>query len=118
MDQNKKIKEELDEYRLKYELYDQILCTKEENEEYKDLLEQGKNLPEDVYPIDSYWSILKNGSNSEFLRLVCQDLTHEEIMEYLQYKKLDMLTTIRNCVVFFTVLTIIALILLFLGVVF
>jgi hypothetical protein len=117
MDQNKRIKEVLDEYRLKYELYDHIECTKEENEEYKSLSEQGKSLPEDIYPIDSYWTLLKSGANSEFLRLLRHDLTEAEIMELLMYKKLDMLRTIRNCVVFFTALTVISLILFFLGVI-
>ena len=117
MDQNKRIKEVLDEYRLKYELYDHIECTKEENEEYKSLSEQGKSLPEDIYPIDSYWTLLKSGANSEFLRLLRYDLTEAEIMELLMYKKLDMLRTIRNCVVFFTALTVISLILFFLGVI-
>ena len=118
MDQNKKIKEVLDEYRLRYELYDHIECTKEENKEYENLSEQGKSLPEDIYPIDSYWSILKNGANSKFLKLVRTDLTEAEIMELLMYKKLDALITIRNCVVFFTALTVISLILFFLGIIF
>ena len=115
MSDSKNIKEQIEEYRLKYDLYDHTLCTKEENKEYNDLLEQGESLPEDVYPIDSYWSILKNGKNSEFLKLIRPDVTQADVMEYLMYKKLDMLNTIKNCVVFFTVLAVISLILLFLG---
>ena len=117
MSDSKNIKEQIEEYRLKYDLYDHTLCTKEENKEYNDLLEQGESLPEDVYPIDSYWSILKNGKNSEFLKLIRPELTQEEITEYLMYKKLDILKTIKNCVVFFTVLAVISLIFLFLGVI-
>ena len=113
MNTSKRIKRELDRYRLKYDLYEKALCSQKENQEYKDLLKHGKRLPEDVYPIDSYWSILKDGGNSEFYRLVRPELTQEEITEYLMYKKLDMLKTIKNCLVFFTVIMFILLVLLF-----
>ena len=114
MSDSKSIKEQLDEYRLKYDLYDQRLCTDEENEEYRKLLKQGEKLPDDVYPLDSDWRNVNNSGKTEFCRLIRPELTQEEITEYLMYKKLDMLKTIKNCVVFFTVLTIIGIILSFL----
>ena len=111
MNTNRRIKRELDRYRLKYDLYEKALCGQKKNQEYKDLLKQGKRLPEDVRTNDDW----RNVNDSEFYRLVRPELTQEEITEYLMYKKLDMLNTIRNCVVFFTVLAVISLILLFLG---
>lgn len=103
MNINRRIKRELDRYRLKYDLYEKALCSQKENQEYKDLLKQGKRLPEDVRTNDDW----RNVNDSEFYRLVRPELTQEEITEYLMYKKLDMLKTIKNCIVFFTVLMII-----------
>ena len=117
MDQNKRIKEVLDEYRLKYDLYDQRLCTDEENKAYRELLKQGEKLPEDIYPIDASLEDMNITGKTKFLELLRTELTQAEIMEYLTYQKLDILATIRNCVVFFTALTVISLILFFLGVI-
>lgn len=103
MNTNRRIKRELDRYRLKYDLYEKASCSQKESQEYKDLLKQGKRLPEDVRTNDDW----RNVNDSEFYRLVRPELTQEEITEYLMYKKLDMLKTIKNCVVFFTVLMII-----------
>ena len=103
MNTNRRLKRELDNYRLKYDLYEKALCSQKENQEYKDLLKQGKRLPEDVRTNDDW----RNVNDSEFYRLVRPELTQEEITEYLMYKKLDMLKTIKNCVVFLTVLMII-----------
>lgn len=110
MNTNRRIKRELDNYRLKYDLYEKDLCSQKESDEYKDLLKQGKSLPDDIYHDDDW----RNACDSEFFRLVRSDLTQEDIMEYLTYKKLDMLKTIKNCIVFFTVLAVIALILSYL----
>ncbi|MBQ4140495.1 MAG: hypothetical protein IJD70_04065 [Clostridia bacterium] len=111
MKSSKKIKRELEMYRLKYDLYEKVLCTPKENEKYKDLLKQGKKLPEDIYRAYSDWRNVNDDGDSEFFRLVCPDITQDDIMEYLMYKKLDLLKTIRNCVVFFTILMIIGLVL-------
>ena len=113
MNNNKSIKEQLDEYRLKYDLYDQRLCTDEENKAYRELLKQGEKLPEDIYPIDPSLEDMNITGKTKFLELLRTELTQAEIMEYLMYQKLDMLTTIRNCIVFFTVLAGIALLLSF-----
>ena len=115
MGDSKNIKEQLDEYRLKYDLYDQRLCTDEENKAYRELLKQGENLPEDIYPIDASLEDMNITGKTKFLELLRTELTQAEIMEYLMYQKLDMLTTIRNCIVFFTVLAGIALLLSFIS---
>ena len=111
MSTNRRIKRELDRYRLKYDLYEKALCSQKENQEYKDLLKQGKRLPEDVRTNDDW----RNVNDSEFYRLVRPELTQEEITEYLMYKKLDMLKAIKNCVVFLTVLMIIGIFLFILS---
>ena len=50
-----------------------------------------------------------DGPSGEFYHLYQANLTESELTEYLTYKKLDMLRTIKNCIVFFTVLTVISL---------
>ena len=106
MDPNKRIKKELDRYRMEYDLYEKLPCTNEECQEFDDLLKCGKRLPEDVYQ-DSDW---RNTNGSKFYRIARSDVSQADIMEYFTYQKLDVLETIRNCAVFFTVLTIIAII--------
>ena len=49
-------------------------------------------------------------STEEFYTIYEPDLTEQEITEYLTYKKLSFLRTIKNCVLFFTVLTIITIV--------
>ena len=110
MSDRKSIKEQIEEYRLKYDLYEQILCTPEENKLFNELSKQGEKLPDDVYPLDPDWRNVNNSGKTEFCRLIRPELTQEDIMEYLMYKKLNMLKTIKNCLVFFTTLIIIVII--------
>ena len=50
---------------------------------------------------------------TEFYTVFETDLSQQEILEYLTYKKLDLIRTIKNCIVFFTVLTVLSIILSF-----
>ena len=111
MNESKSVKLQIEEYRLKYDLYEQILCTPKENKLFNELSKQGEKLPDDVYPLDPDWRKVNNSDSTEFCRLIRPDLTQNDIMEYLMYKKLNMLKTIKNCIVFFTVLMIIGIIL-------
>lgn len=110
MDTDKRFKIELDHYRLKYDLYEKLPCIKEEDKAFNDLLKRGKRLPEGIYR-DYDW---RNTNDSEFYRIAHSDVNQADIMEYLMYKKLDMLKTIKNCVIFFTVSTVILLVFLIL----
>ncbi len=75
-------------------------CSNEENEKYNELLKNGGTLPENVRQYDGgYWG--------EFCTISKTDLTEEEKREYITFKQLSLLKTIKNCAVFFTVLTII-----------
>lgn len=102
------LKEELEGYRFEYDLLQSIPCSSQENKEYQQLLKDGGTLPEGVFPY-----VYDNGdtSKTEFYTVHETDLTESEIKEYLTYKKLGFLRTIKNCVVFFTVLAVIGLIL-------
>jgi hypothetical protein len=53
-------------------------------------------------------------SETDFFTVYEPDLTEAEVREYLQFKQLGYIKTIKNCVVFFTVLTIVGMISMFL----
>ena len=103
------LRDELRAHKFEFDLLQKIPCTKQENKEYQKLLKDGDTLPDGVYAYD-------NGqmSPTEFYTIYETDLTESETREYLTYKKLSLIRTIKNCVVFFTVLTIIGMIAYFL----
>lgn len=99
-------REELLAYKYDFHLMQKLPCSKEENKAYTKLLKDGKPLPEGVLKYDYSY----NEGTEDFYTIYTPDLTDEEIAEYLTYKKLALLRTIKNCVVFFTVLTVIGLV--------
>ena len=105
------LRDELRAHKFEFDLLQKIPCIKQENEEYQKLLKDGGTLPEGVY------AYVYNGgetSTTAFYTIYETDLTESEIREYLTYKQLSLIRTIKNCVVFFTVLTIIGMIAYFL----
>ena len=71
------------------------------------MVENGYELPKNIYNcLDSAYE----ESTEDFCESSEPGLTESEIMEYLIYKKLELLKTIKNCVVFFTVLIAISLV--------
>ena len=103
-----KIRDELHTYRDEYGLSRKTLCVLNENKEYRQILKDEGELPDGVYPDTSE----KNVDDMFFYTVTKPNLTESEIMEYLIYKKLELLRVIKRCVVFFTVLTIISLIII------
>ena len=96
------LRDELRAHKFEFDLLQKIPCTKQENTEYKQIVKDGGTLPEGVqacmYETDEFYKIHE------------ADLTEAEINEYLTYKQLSLIRTIKNCVVFFTVLTVIGLV--------
>lgn len=101
-------KEKLDVKRLlrkmefDLEIMQRIDCTKDENAEYAKIAASGGKLPEGVFqykvdglPIDEFYTVHDPG------------LTAEEKQELLLFEQYYALRTIKNCVVFFTALTVI-----------
>ena len=101
------IKQKLRSYKFEFDLLQKLPCSQEENKAYLDLLKAGQPLPEGVFRYEYQSGI----ESDEFYTVYEPELTAEEISEYLTYKKLHMLRTIKNCVVFFVVLTVIFLVL-------
>ena len=101
------IRDELRSYKLEFDLLKEVPCSEQENKEYQNRLKERGDLPEGVFAY-----VYSNGaiSTTEFYTIQETDLTTAEIKEYLMYKKIKFLKTIKNCVVFFTILTIISMI--------
>ena len=100
------LREKLKAYKIEFELLQKIPCSTQENEEYRKILENGGVLPEGDF---SYYDGGETPTSS-FYKIYETDLTESEIAEYLTYKKLSLIKTIKSCVVFFTVLTVIGII--------
>ena len=101
------IRQELRSYKYEFDLLQKIPCAPVENKAYLKLLKAGQPLPDGVFRYEYQSGI----ESDEFYTVYEPELTADEIAEYLTYKKLHMLRTIKNCVVFFTVLTILSLVL-------
>lgn len=101
------LRDELRSYKFEFDLLQKIPCSKQENKEYQKILKDGGVLPEGVF---AYVHDSGEASTTEFYTIYETDLTESEITEYLTYKKLSFLRTIKNCIMFFTVLTIIGMV--------
>ena len=94
--------EELGVYRKEY-------CIDEEFDTVKSLYDEKKELPNGIY----HEAVIAKGGErvDRFYRLVDENLSDEEWKEYIALKQYMDIHTIKKCVVFFTVLAIISLIL-------
>lgn len=104
------LRDELRAHKFEFDLLQKIPCSKQENKEYAKILKEGGTLPEGVY---AYVYESGETSTNEFYTIYETDLTEAEIQEYLTYKQLSLIRTIKNCVMFFTVLTIIGMVVYF-----
>ena len=99
------LKKELQSYRFDFNLWQKIPCSKEDNKKYEQLLKKGGPLPEGVFPY-----IFEESPTNEFYTIDKNNLTESEKQEYLRYNQLTFLKTIKNCVLFFTILAVISLV--------
>ena len=101
-----KLTKELEQLKYKLGILQEVDCTYEEDEKYREMLQENKPLPDGI--------LCRNPEGSaeyaSFYKVERTTLSEDELAEYLQYKQLKSIITIKNCVVFFTVLTIISLV--------
>lgn len=99
-------REEFEQLKNDLGLQQEIDCTHEENVAYRKLLKNNEPLPEGI--------LCRNPNGSPeyaaFYRIEKAALSKDELSEYLQCEQLKSIITIRKCVVFFTVLTVISLV--------
>jgi hypothetical protein len=101
-----KLKKEFE--RLKYQLgfLKRTDCSANDTKKYIEMLNQGMPLPDGVFRDDPDC----RNEFATFYTVEKTELSKEEISEYIQYKQLCTLITIKKCVVYFTVLSIISLV--------
>ncbi len=98
---------ELLELKYKLGILQRTDCTWEEDDKYRSLLRENKPLPDGIlYDAPSDGSL----ELPHFYKVQKANLSKEELAEYVQYKQLKSIVTIKNCLVFFTVLTILSLV--------
>lgn len=106
------IKDELKELRLKYGTYkeNKEYCDEKTSKNYEKILTENDSslkLPENiVYELDDS---LRN-YKFYYIKDDKQVLNEKEIQEYLSYKQLEKLSTIKNCISFLTIYFIVQLI--------
>ena len=101
------LREELRYHKFEFDLLQKIPCTKQENKVYQQILKRGGTLPDGVF---AYVYDSGETSQTEFYTVYEADLSEAEIREYLAYKQLSLIRTIKNCIVFFTILTVIGMV--------
>ena len=99
-----KLTKELEQLRHDLGILQEVDCSVEENEKYRKMLQENETLPDGI--------VRREGEveYASFYRLEKTILSKEELAEYLQCRQLKAIETIKKCVVFFTVLTIISLV--------
>jgi len=102
--QAEKIRDELQRYRCEHGLAKKEDCSLEENSKLKKMIKDGSSLPNEV--------VQYVGSAGEpvglFYRMHKADLTEKEIGEYIAFKQLDTLNTIKSCLMFFVVMSLVS----------
>ena len=96
-------KAELQNLRQEYRLSQRVPCSKEDNKKYAQMVKDGQPLPSGVYDYKY------ENTESEYYTIYTPDISADELAELLAYKKLGYLRTIKNCAVYFVVLSVIAL---------
>lgn len=92
-------------------LLQKIDCSKEDNKKYKQMLKDGKSLPNGVFEYKA--GVDESEGLGTFYTIYKPDLTQEEKLEYILFKQMSMISTIKSCVVFFAAITIISMIITF-----
>lgn len=96
-------KAELQSLRQEYRITQRVPCSKEDNKKYAQMVKDGQPLPAGVYDYNY------ENTESEYYTIYTPDISNDELLEMLTYKKLGYLRTIKNCAVYFVVLSVIAL---------
>lgn len=85
-------------------LLQKIDCSREDNKKYNQLLKNNEPLPNGIYEYK-----METGEGAGIFYTVYQpELTQDEKLEYITFKQLKMISTIKKCVVFFTASTVIS----------
>jgi hypothetical protein len=106
------LRDELRQLQFENYLLQKIDCSRSDSKKYVQMIKNGEKLPDGVFQYKS-----DTGEKLySFYTIYESDLTESEKLEYFMLKQnmsTDNIRTIKNCVVFFTVITVITLVLSF-----
>ena len=105
-DQSRDVKQELFDKQVEYGFFEIVDCSEQENAEYAHMKNNGNALPENVR---QYKDAQTDMYVDKFYYLKDSKLSDAERQEYLKYIGLDRLNTIKNCLLFFVILTLVSL---------
>ena len=102
------LKQELHYLQYELKLRQRVDCSKDDNKKYKELEKNGLPLPEGVYP----YRTVDNGESlyQYYTVYIPENFSAEERFEYILLKQFELIKTIKNCVLFFAILTIISIV--------
>lgn len=101
------LNEELFEKRRKVGVTKHVPCTNEANKIYRTMKKRGEKLPVNIFSDDD--------EHVTFTEVKATSLSYDEIEELMLYRRTLYLRTIRNCVVFFVVITMIPIVFRFIS---
>lgn len=103
------LKEELNNLRIEYGTFSKKECDSEISKEYEKILAEEKN--DENIPNNVTYEFDYNSGKHIFYSGIETKLTQNEIYEYIKYKELGFIKTIKNCILFFTTCFVISLVL-------
>jgi len=102
------VRQNLFDKQIEYGFFRLVDCSDDENAKYSLMKRNGESLPERVR---QYKDPKTDKYVDRFYYLIDSKLSDSERLEYLRYLELERIETIKNCVVFFTVLAVVSMIL-------
>ena len=100
---NNLINQELMDLRLEVGLLQKTNCSSQENKEFSNKIKAGDALSDRVYQY-----MLEGQPVDEFYKIYDTELKGTQKIEYIMLKQYKLIKTIKNCVVFFTTITILS----------
>ncbi len=86
-----------------------IDCSSEQNEEYQNIIANGGSLPEGIFSYKYYEGSDSESESNRFYTVYDGGLTDAEKLEYIYLKQLEQLKSIKTCIIFFGILTLLLL---------
>jgi hypothetical protein len=97
------LRSELEEYRKEFGIVQYEPCSNKDDKKYSKMIKEGFDLPN---------GIIQDNSGYGFRKISYTDLSDIELEQLMKYRKWMYLKTIKNCAVYFTVISVLGLILL------
>ena len=105
------LKQKLTSYRKENHILEKITVPEDDSKKYLDMIANNQPLPEGIYKATDY----NSGKTYFYYWSDTKELSQDELLELILHAQLKSINTIKKCVIFFAVLTIISLALCFIS---